>query len=357
MEEKPPRPLLLHELLKEDQEPFHLQTIIAKKQSQLKLSSTNLCFLSFADSPAQTPIQKKPKPKPKHRAGLGLLGSLLKRLKDRSRNRKRAIEVNEIGEENNNNEQDKSASTSSRVSEFCVGDESYFCTSPFILSFHQSPSSNGRRTPELDSPCRHVKQEKENSDNNQGDEEEEKEQCSPVSVLDPPFDEDEHESGRANEEDEDEEDYDMKCSCTNVQRAKQQLMQRLRRFEKLAEFDPVELEKKLQLEGSDDEVHLEREGDEPLSADMKRLVSDLIDEEKKQMVQSGGSEVVMGRICNRLDSWKAVEFDTIDMMIGLDFKKEIDGWIKHGQQVHETKVEIEVAIYLLLIQEIIEEFC
>ncbi|KAG6427500.1 hypothetical protein SASPL_111746 [Salvia splendens] len=323
------RRLLLHELLKEDQEPF----------------------LSFQK-------QNKPKPKAQNRAELGLLGSLLKRLRDRSKKRKRAIEeVIENGKQNNKEEDkwlDLEASTSSRVSEFCGGDESYFSVSPFVFSFQQSPSSTGRRTPELDSPCRRVKQEKENSDNNQGDEEEEKEQCSPVSVLDPPFDEDnERENSSANEEDE--EDYDMECSYTNVERAKQQLMQRLRRFEKLAKLDPIELEKKLQLEGSDDEVHVEREGDEPLSADMKRLVYDLIDEEKEQMVQSGGSEVVMGRICNRLDSWKEVEFDTVDMMIGLDFKKEFDGWSKHGQQVKETKVEIEVAIYLHLIQEIIEE--
>ena len=144
-------------------------------------------------------------------------------------------------------------------------------------------------------------------------------------------------------------------------------MHRLRRFELLAELDPVELEKKLQVEGSDDEGHVERDGDEPfspyrqqpgaepLSADMKRLVSDLIVEEKRQMVQPGGSEVMMGRICNRLDSWKEVEFDTVDMMIGLDFKKELDGWSKHGEQIQETTAEIEVAIYLLLIQELTEE--
>lgn len=117
-------------------------------------------------------------------------------------------------------------------------------------------------------------------------------------------------------------------------------------------MDPVELEKKLQVEGSASD----EEREEPLSADMKRLVSDLIVEEKRQMVQSGGSEVVMGRICNRLDSWKEVEFDTIDMMIGLDFKKEMDGsWSKCGEQVQETAAEIEVAIYLVLIQELTEE--
>ena len=115
----------------------------------------------------------------------------------------------------------------SLVSEFCVGDD--WLSTP-------EPSSTGRRTSELDSSCCHVKQEKENSGNNQGNEEEEKEQCSPVSVLYPLFDEDdERESTRDNEEDEDEdeEDFDMECNYTNLQRAKQQLMQRLRRFEKL----------------------------------------------------------------------------------------------------------------------------
>ncbi|KAL1549323.1 hypothetical protein AAHA92_17443 [Salvia divinorum] len=408
MAEKPP---LLHELLKEDQEPFHLKTFIANKQSQLKTqqgrpifhqTSSNLCkhacFLSFAASPdvrrspfldrtsppnaamflhipsrtatilveAAMRIQKQNKPKPQNRTRFSLLGSFLKRLKDQSKNRKRAIEdINIPGEKRTeciSNSLDLEASTSSRFSEFCLSDD---CNSPFTFSFNQSPSSTGRRTPEFYSPSRYVKQEKGNSDNIQGDEVEEKEQCSPVSVLDPPFDEDdERESGRA-----DQEDYDLKCSYTSVQRAKQQLMHRIRRFEKLAELDPVELEKKLQLEGSesDDEVHVEREGDEPffpcrqhhgakpLSAAMKRLVSDLIVEEKTQMVPSGGSEVVMGRICNRLDSWKEVEFDTMDMMIGLHFKKEFDGWSKHRQQVHEATVEIEVEIYLLLIQELTDE--
>lgn len=54
----------------------------------------------------------------------------------------------------------------------------------------------------------------------QGEEGEEKEQCSPVSVLDPPFDEedDEHESRDAEEDDEgDEDDYEMECSYENVQ--------------------------------------------------------------------------------------------------------------------------------------------
>lgn len=51
----------------------------------------------------------------------------------------------------------------------------------------------------------------------QGEEEEEKEQCSPVSVLDPPFDEDESARAEEEEDEEDDDDYDMECSYENVQ--------------------------------------------------------------------------------------------------------------------------------------------
>lgn len=475
---------LLHELLREDQEPFHLKSYIANRRSQLNNSTTTLqlrkrrpiinethtnlckhaCFFSFhtspADvtrspfldlpSPAKSPCkspnaaaflhipsrtatllveaamriqkQQQSKPKPHARNGFGLFGSFLKRLKDRSKNRKLAIEDNDIvrvAQEINEAEEnirmscscsnprlssadwteeineDKSldfqASTSSRVSELSEELAREFCSSPFRFSLHKSPSSAGRRTPEFSSPAhsptRRVKQEKENyelrnSGNTQGEEEEEKEQCSPVSVLDPPFDEDddEREGGDAEED-----EFDMECSYENVQRAKQQLLYRLRRFEKLAELDPVELERKL-LEGSDDEGHMEREGSEGdealspyrqsnvetfvsqvlnqsslkyhsrcMSADMKRLVSDLIVEEKRQMIHPGANEVVMGRICNKLDSWREVESDTIDMMIGLDFNKELGVWTKCGQEIEDTAAEIELAIYVLLLQEITED--
>lgn len=223
MGEKAPPPLL-HELLKEDQEPFHLKTYIANKQSQLKSSSskslslrkrrpifhetptkrTNLCkhacFLSFAaaspfpdlPSPAKSPCKSpvflhipsrtasilveaamrihkhhRSNPKPPPRTGFALLGSFLKRLK----NRKRAIQDSDvIITENRTGDEsvrmscscsadvDFEASTSSRADDdFCLSDdddddESCFCASPFRFSLHQSPSSTGRRTPEFFSP-------------------------------------------------------------------------------------------------------------------------------------------------------------------------------------------------------------
>ncbi|PIN13847.1 hypothetical protein CDL12_13519 [Handroanthus impetiginosus] len=489
----------LHELLKEDQEPFHLKSYIEDRRSQLNKSfptttlqlkkrkpiiseistkRSNLCkhacFFSFqnspdvrkspffefpspaARSPCKSPIQngtvflhipsrtaallveaamriqkqQQGKTKAQSKNGFGLFGSFLKRLKDRSKNRKRAIgnsdfkvSARNVTEEEatiriscscsnrrpssadwTQNNEDKSldfeASTSSCGSE-CSGEingdfalsETRFCESPFRFSLHKSPASSGRGTPEFCSPAasprRHVQQEKENyksrkpENAQEGEEEEEKEQCSPVSVLDPPFEDDDGHESRGTEED----DYDLECTYENVQRAKQQLLYRLRRFERLAELDPMELERKL-LEGSDDEEQRETEeleDDDPLSlykkhslekiaaqvlnqaslrnhlknmsTDMKKLVSDLIVEEKSGTIYSGNNEVLMGRICNRLESWKEVEYDTIDMMIGLDLKREFDGWTRFKEQVDETVAEIEVAVFGLLMDELSEELC
>lgn len=136
--------LLLHELLQQDQEPFHLHTYISDKRSQLNSSSsqltrrtsavpetcTNPCFFSFSNSPdvgkppflhflspaispcsrspcagaflhvpsrtaavlveAAMRIQKQRQSKPKAQimnVGLSLFGSFLKILKHRSKNR------------------------------------------------------------------------------------------------------------------------------------------------------------------------------------------------------------------------------------------------------------------------------
>ncbi|KAL8526289.1 hypothetical protein ACS0TY_015492 [Phlomoides rotata] len=440
----PHKQQVLHELLKQDQEPFHLKSYISDRKSQIKkpppttLSkrkqiptkrSNNLCFLSFQNSPdvrrspfpspAKSPnnavflhipsrtaallaeaamrVQKPPKSQSKN-AGFGLFGTFLKRLKDRSKSKKRAIERNDIKKSHGNailveekaeenriscscsnrrlssadwteNNEDKSldfeASSSSSNSECCVfgSSETRFCTSPFRFSLHRSPSYSCSRTPDFCSPAaspsRRLNQDKEkcelsrNSENVQGDEEEEKEQCSPVSVLDPLFEDDGRESGDA---DEDDYDHDLECCYENVQRAKQQLMCRLRRFEKLAELDPIELERKL-LEGSDEEDHGEREEsleDEPLSIYTK-LVSDLIVEENGEMVNSGGNDVVLGRVCKRIDSWKQVEFNTIDMMVGLDLKRAFNGWTRFNEQVEETAAEIELGIFVLLVEELAGE--
>ncbi|KAL1331920.1 hypothetical protein AAHE18_02G196000 [Arachis hypogaea] len=281
-------------------------------------------------------------------------------------------------------------------------DNDLFCESPFRFVLQRSPSatsSSGRRTPEFSSPAsspnRHRTEDKEHNNNNGDDsinkfqsgkqeeeeEEEEKEQCSPVSVLDPPFEDDDdvHESN-----DDDEEGFDLDCSYANVQRTKQQLLYRLSRFEKLAELDPLELEQRMLDQennqygtyinedscgdGDSEMSHEEKELREIVYAivnqssrwrvpeDLKRLVYDLImEEEIAEFDCPRDKEMVIERVCKRLELWKEVESNTIDMMIDEDFSREESGWKKNSQQVRDLAGELELAIFALLMEEFSEE--
>ncbi|KAJ6742444.1 hypothetical protein OIU85_016515 [Salix viminalis] len=283
--------------------------------------------------------------------------------------------------------------------DFSSNDKQYFCDSPFHFALQRSPST-GCRTPDFSSPVtspsRHIFEGKENNgdeesleklkeQNDEEEKEEDKEQCSPVSVLDPPFEDDDDGNDDHNEDD----GFDMECSYAFVQRAKKQLLQKLRRFERLADLDPVELERRMAEQEDDEEEEASdleeeehrREDDELISSDreknietfileeihskstfhlprkiqidMKRLISDLI-------VEEGGENVLyresMGkRICKRLESWTEVESNTIDMMVGQDFRRELDGWRGSREQVEETALEIELGIVGLLVEELSEE--
>ncbi|KAL5545913.1 hypothetical protein UlMin_005600 [Ulmus minor] len=384
-------------------------------------------------------IQKHSSSKPKTQNknhSFGLFGSLLKRLTHRSR--KREIQGNgvkvsvkdilrwdsSVGRRNNLSGEKQSVSPETMVdsSRPCTGrpsstdletstssdqceeleeidfvtnlikegsfcEENDFCQSPFHFVLQRTPPSPGRRTPEFRSPaaspCRHKQEDKENCDlkkelQEEEEEEEEKEQFSPVSVLDPPFDDDY--DGR--EEDEDD-GFDLESSYAIVQRTKHQLLQKLRRFEKLAELDPIELEKRM-LEDDDDEDYdfdnLEEEEEceaddtssidgfvqevlgtssidqfQPTPEDMKRLVSDLIVEEGEEQNAIGNGEEVARRVCKRFESWNEVQSNTIDMMVEQDFRKELEGWKKNQEQVGETAIEIELAIFGLLVGELASE--
>lgn len=160
-------------------------------------------------------------------------------------------------------------------------------------------------------------------------------------------------------------------SCFSLSGAKQLLLYRLCRFEKLAELDPIELERKL-LEGSDDndqEEIEECEDDEPfaiyrehsvdtlalevisksnhqktrkISADMKSLVLDPTVDQKSKTNCLNNNEVV---------------FETVDMMIESAFKQESGRWTKFQEQEEETAAEIEVGIFGLLVEELSKELC
>lgn len=121
--------------------------------------------------------------------------------------------------------------------------------------------------------------------------------------------------------------------------AQQQLLYKLRRFEKLAELNPIELEK-LMLDADDNDDLVEEE---------EYQDSDLISE--KFEVKS----LNCGRECKRFDSWQEVTSNTIDMMLELDLRSESDEWNKLQKQREETAIEFAFSIFGLLVEELGEE--
>ncbi|WVZ04726.1 hypothetical protein V8G54_018072 [Vigna mungo] len=277
-----------------------------------------------------------------------------------------------------------------------------FCESPFRFVLQTSSPSSGRHTPELTSPSRHATEDslvewcsdfvgngtwvcefgrnvafRVKKFESGEEEEEDKEQCSPVCVLDPPFEDDDE--GHGNGDEGEEGGFDLECSYAIVQRAKQQLLYKLRRFEKLAELDPVELERRMHDEEDEEEEDesfmketLRKENDcrevilkglwqsrvydrQQIPDEFKKLVSDLIMEEERALDELEDRDMVITRICKRLELWKEVESNTIDMMIEDDFSREDGGWKKHVEQIRNMAGELECAIFGFLLEEFSEE--
>lgn len=179
--------------------------------------------------------------------------------------------------------------------------------------------------------------------------------------------------------------------CVNFTEAKQQILYKLRRFEKLAELDPIELERRMMDQEEDedeDETFMEeddcededweesssKENDfrelvfeavcslskvhddkQQIPQEFKKLISDLIVEEERELDCLEDRDMVTRRICKRLESWEEVESNTIDMMIEEDFSREDCGWKKDVEQVRNMAGELELAIFGFLMEEFSEE--
>ncbi|CAN0879906.1 hypothetical protein LINGRAHAP2_LOCUS13363 [Linum grandiflorum] len=268
--------------------------------------------------------------------------------------------------------------------EFGAYEDNRYCESPFhfVLQPH-----DGCRTPDFSSPAASpFRLRAEGNENNKDGESlkkcqtqkqqaktddadadaEEKEQCSPVSVLDPPFDDDDEEEDDDRTEDDGFDNLD--CSFTFVQRTKQHLLHKLCRFEKLAELDPIELDKLMldhEQEGEEDtgtdhidEFVMESSfqcSRNKIPRDMKMLVSDLIDEEENYQQErhnNNNNEVVAKRVCKRFESWEEVESNTIDMMVEQDFDRSQGEWRRKQDEVGDIAKDIEAAIFGLLVEEL-----
>nr|GMD48833.1 zinc-regulated protein 8-like [Ipomoea batatas]GME11832.1 zinc-regulated protein 8-like [Ipomoea batatas] len=419
----------LHELLREDQQPFHLKSYISDRKSQLKLmmrdDSHSLvhvgtrksfvetltlkqrslckrgCLFSFRGSPevgfpspasaktqngrvllhvpartaallleAATRIQG---PRIKN-CGLGLFGSVLKRLKERNskkkmREVKNIEEQHELGfpcaynhrrrrrlssagwsDESNDDEKsldldlDLEASSSFRSEDF-----EEIADSPFRFSLHRCPSPD-LRTPEFSSPAAspglHKTQKKENCEdedleNAKQKEDDKKEQCSPVSVLDHSFEDD---NFKADEDDED--DLNPECSYSTLQKAQQELLYKLHRFEQLAELDPIELEKLMFDEEEEEEEEDVKERviccrDGEINPYTKVQVSSQRSEENTEINDDlNNRKVVFGKVYNRVDFCR----------MGFEEWKNC----RH-QQAEEIAMEIEVVMFGVLVEELSQE--
>ncbi|CAA7397088.1 unnamed protein product [Spirodela intermedia] len=173
--------------------------------------------------------------------------------------------------------------------------------------------------------------------------EEKEEQYSPVSVLDPPSDEEEEEDedhhvddshrpegeeGGGDEEDDGHVDsFDR--SLAMVQKAKQELLCRLRRFERLAHLDPVELDRRLaEEEGDDDDQDL-----------VRVVLGPPGDARKFAALTEETAELELRRV------------NGIEMMVEMDLRREGDGWRRFPDQV----AEVAAAVSSLLLAELVAE--
>lgn len=92
-----------------------------------------------------------------------------------------------------------------------------------------------------------------------------------------------------------------------------------------------------------------------LPQDMRKLVTDLIAEEEADRSNVDMREEVIQRVCRRLELWKEVEFNTIDMMVEEDLRKEVGEWKKNQEQRGEAASDLELAIFSLLVEELAVE--
>ncbi|CAH8343427.1 unnamed protein product [Eruca vesicaria subsp. sativa] len=252
-----------------------------------------------------------------------------------------------------------------------------FCESPFHFVLQTTmPSSGGFRTPNFTSPavsprhdCQEMKKESyeveklKKLDVEEEEEEEDKEQSSPVSVLDPPFQDD--------DEDIHMDDNNITSSFRSVQKAKHLLLQKLCRFEQLTGLDPLKLEKTMSDQDTEEDSEVEKMRNHyqceiithrvlktyfkditEVPEGIEALISDLVAEEMQNNSLFQDDEAK--RVCERLRSWRDVESNTIDMMVEHDFRTEsLGSWrSKNDAEVAEAVLEIEFEIFKDLVEEL-----
>ncbi|XP_051149044.1 uncharacterized protein LOC127263839 [Andrographis paniculata] len=366
---------LLHQLLDEEQEPFHLKSYIARRKSQFgkhsppasglqlrKRRRSSFCFFPFHQSPDvdfQSPADMIPCKSPVFLRVPPPTAALLANAAVRIQNQQGKVRFGILGfgaflkklKDGNNKQKQKRRAVKGETSKVLEASRNFEVESMNgQCSSSPTPSSSDRTpklcSPPVSSPHRLEKQEPTNSDN------EAEEHRSPVSVLDPIFDEhdDNHRSSSSSS-----------SSYANVQKVKQQLLRRLRRFEKLAELDLGEPEKSF----PDNDSHSDewevctRVSDYHGASCNKQRGVGLIDRydepSNEKIICSGTGSHVWGRVCKmKIESWKQ-ELKITDKIVEGELKNECHRrWTKFSEQVEETTEEVELEIVETLVEELLE---
>ncbi|KAK9122728.1 hypothetical protein Sjap_012330 [Stephania japonica] len=346
-------------------------------------------------------IQRQSKPKPQNgRRGFSILGSILGKFGHRRKTQNRRVRDSVKDKQQRRCDHNSSDRIEERFPDFGeVENEGFGCSSPFRIALvSRDESSEIFRSPELRSPatspeCRQKQVVQNEEVLQQGDHVlakgcgEEKEHSSPVSVLDNPQfedDDDDEESGEVHESENEDSDngFELERSFAFVQRTKNRLLQKLRRFEQLAELDPVELEKRILEDEEEEEGEYSTDANDSscssaednsvafakevltcsspcdcqrVSLDVRKLVLGLGDRENRALGFEG-KDMIAKKLRGRLGSWRGTKMKAIDMMVELDLRREGQEWREtHEEDLQDISASIELDIFGFLVEELSDE--
>ncbi|XP_058104746.1 uncharacterized protein LOC131248481 [Magnolia sinica] len=194
---------------------------------------------------------------------------------------------------------------------------------------------------------------------------EEKEQLSPVSVLDFPCEDEETPSSSSSSS--------FQQSLANMERTKQQLLQKIRRFECLAELEPVDLVKRIaqsELEDDDDDDEEEEEEEDKLMDLLKHFKASYGESQKTNIdrflidffreglsMQEREDDEVEKELLRAASNWMnglgAIIWGVQDTRE--EHLKEIERggrWRKFDEGKGELVVELEVGVLSSLVEEL-----
>ncbi|XP_061988714.1 uncharacterized protein LOC133707168 [Rosa rugosa] len=199
--------------------------------------------------------------------------------------------------------------------------------------------------------------------------EEEKEQFSPVSVLDCPFEDEDDESSSSSP---------FRYRLARMEGTQHKLMQKIRRFENLAQLEPIDLERRMAMsetDGDDRDNRTEEKAGElvkqliiktsssALSNDLvvhmkaDKLVVDLF---RERSVENSKENVVMGEVLKVAEEWVNGESPVLSSWEVENGRKvyvnDMDNnffgkWMKLDEQEKEVGLELEVEVWNYLLNE------